>query len=110
MMERNPPADIDAITKEEASLPALVGAANTKLRPQNDEADRLSLPEANPTEPQQIRASSSMRAFSARSMVVAPLTRVTKQDVLIRGRWQVGINSSNLHAYLDCNPQEREEA
>ena len=79
MMEPHPPADIYGIMIEEASLPARVGAAETNLRPQNDEADRQSLPE-----PQQIRAS-SMRAFSSRTMVVAPLTRVTKQDAMIRG-------------------------
>jgi hypothetical protein len=55
MMEPHPPADIDGIMIEEASLPARVGgAAETNLRPQNDEADRQSLPEPQQSVPFQL--------------------------------------------------------
>jgi hypothetical protein len=115
MMEPNPPADIDGIVIEEASLPARVGAAETNLRPQNDEADLMPIAAGGKSDSDGTTTNSSKfdACLPARNMVVASLTRVTKQDAMIRGRWQVGINASNLHAYLDYNPHnplEGEEA
>lgn len=79
-MEPGNVADVDPI--EEASFPAR-------------ECDRM----RSPMEPQQIGAN-AVRASSVTSMM-APPTRVTAHDVMIRGRWQVGI----FPDYFD-NPQE----